>query len=84
MVNEIIRIVKNNILDNNLLKKGDKVVVAVSGGPDSMCLLDVLYRLKDELDIKIEVAHVNHGIRKESDDEKIYVENFCKNLYIEQ
>ena len=77
MVNEIIRIVKNNILDNNLLKKGDKVVVAVSGGPDSMCLLDVLYRLKDELDIKIEVAHVNHGIRKESDDEKIYVENYC-------
>lgn len=77
MVNEIIRIVKNNILDNNLLKKGDKVVVAVSGGPDSMCLLDVLYRLKDELDIKIEVAHVNHGIRKESDDEKIYVESYC-------
>ena len=77
MVNEIIRIVKNNILDNNLLNKGDKVVVAVSGGPDSMCLLDVLYRLKDELDIKIEVAHVNHGIRKESDDEKIYVENYC-------
>lgn len=77
MVNEIIRIVKNNILDNNLLNKGDKVVVAVSGGPDSMCLLDVLYRLKDELDIKIEVAHVNHGIRKESDGEKIYVENYC-------
>ena len=79
MVNDIINIVKNNILDNNLISRGDKIVVAVSGGPDSMCLLDVLYRLKNELEIEIEVAHVNHGIRKESDDEKIYVENYCKN-----
>lgn len=77
MVNNIINIVKNNIVENKLINKGDKVVVAVSGGPDSMCLLDVLYKIKDELDFNIIVAHVNHGIRKESDDEKIYVENYC-------
>ena len=78
MDNNIIKIVKKNIIDNNLIQKQDKVVVAVSGGPDSMCLLDSLYRLKDELEFSISVAHVNHGIRKESDDEKIYVEEFCK------
>lgn len=82
MVNNIINIVKNNIIENKLISKGDKVVVAVSGGPDSMCLLDVLYRIKDELEIEIVVAHVNHGIRIESEDEKVYVENFCKSREI--
>lgn len=77
MVENIINIVKNNIVSNNLIKKDDKVIVAVSGGPDSMCLLDSLYKLKDELQFEIIVAHVNHGIREESEQEKIYVENFC-------
>ena len=74
--------VKNNIIENELIKNGDKVVVAVSGGPDSMCLLDTLNKLKDELNFSICVAHVNHGIRKESDDEKVYVENYCKKYSI--
>ncbi len=82
MKDNILNIVKNNIISNNLLKHGDKVIVAVSGGPDSMCLLDSLYRLKDELKVKLVVAHVNHGIRKESDDEKIYVENYCNDRNI--
>ena len=78
MVNNIINIVKNNIVENSLVKKGYKIVVAVSGGPDSMCLIDTLYRLKDELEFSILVAHVNHGIRIESDLEKEYVEKYCK------
>ena len=78
MVETIINIVKENIINNNLIKENDKVIVAVSGGPDSMCLLDTLNRLKDELKFSLVVAHVNHGIRKESDDEKIYVEKYCK------
>ena len=77
MVNNILNIVKNNILDNGLIRSGDKVVVAVSGGPDSMCLIDSLYRLKDELGFDVIVAHVNHGIRKESDNEKEYVSDYC-------
>ena len=73
MVDNIISIVKNNIIDNKLINEGQKVVVAVSGGPDSMCLLDVLNKLSNDLKFSIIVAHVNHGIRKESDYEKIYV-----------
>ena len=74
--------VKNNIIENELIKNGDKIVVAVSGGPDSMCLLDTLNKLKEELNFSICVAHVNHGIRKESDDEKVYAENYCKKYSI--
>ncbi len=78
MVNNIINIVKNNIIENGLIKKNDKVVVAVSGGPDSMCLLDTLFKIKDEIGFNIIAAHVNHGIRIEAEEEKIYVENYCK------
>ncbi|HEV2756894.1 MAG TPA: tRNA lysidine(34) synthetase TilS [Actinomycetota bacterium] len=43
-------------------------VVGVSGGPDSLCLLDVLGRLAPSLGLKLEVAHVDHGLREGSDD----------------
>ena len=52
-----------------LIESGDKVLIAVSGGPDSMCLLDILNKLKEKLKIEIAVAHVNHGIRKEAGEE---------------
>lgn len=66
----------------NLINKGDKVVVGVSGGPDSICLLHVLYTLKQELGIEIFVAHINHMIREAADSETQYVQNFCKKLGI--
>ena len=49
----------------------DVVVAAISGGPDSMALLDLLKKLKLEKDIKIVVAHVNHNVRKESEQESV-------------
>lgn len=59
------------------IKYGDAVVVAVSGGPDSMALLHLVASLKKTIDIEVICAHVNHNVRKESDGEKIFVENFC-------
>ncbi len=67
----------------NLIENGDKIVIGVSGGPDSICLLNVLNNLKDKLNFKIYVAHINHMIRKEADEETQYVVDFCKNLGIE-
>jgi len=67
----------------NLIENGDKIVVGVSGGPDSICLLHVLYSLKGELGIEIYVAHINHMIREVADSETEYVKEFCKNLKIE-
>lgn len=67
----------------NLIEKNDKVVIGVSGGPDSICLLHLLYSIKKELEFEIVVAHINHQIRKVADSETEYVKNFCKNLGIE-
>lgn len=83
-VNHILEKIKENIIQNQLIENHDKLIVAVSGGPDSMCLLDALYRLKDEfcckekINYQLIVAHVNHMIRKEADAEQIYVETYCK------
>lgn len=68
----------------NLIDKDDIVVVAVSGGPDSMALLNSLYNLREPLKIKkIVVAHVNHMLREEAEAETKYVKEFCNNKNIE-
>ncbi|AHM57088.1 tRNA(Ile)-lysidine synthase TilS [Peptoclostridium acidaminophilum DSM 3953] len=59
----ILEKVKNTIEKHSMLKKGDKVIIALSGGPDSVCLMDVLSRLKDEYGIRLYAAHLNHQIR---------------------
>ena len=66
-----------------LIESGDKIIVAVSGGPDSMCLLDVLRKLKEKLKIEIVVAHVNHSIREEADSETLYIKEYCNKHDIE-
>lgn len=68
----------NTIKKYNMINVGDKVVVAVSGGPDSMALLNTLLNLKNEREFEIVVAHVNHMIRAVANDETEYVEQFCK------
>lgn len=63
-----------------LIENGNTIVIGVSGGPDSMALLSVLHKLKEEKQLKCEivVAHVNHGLRKEAEEETQYVETYCK------
>lgn len=75
---------KRNIITNNLIQKGDRIGVAVSGGADSVCLLYFLNKIKDCLEIKEIVAiHVNHSIRgKESDEDEEFVVSLCKKLNI--
>ena len=58
------------------IPSGSTLVVGVSGGPDSMCLLNLLLELKEEKRLNIVVAHINHGLRKESDEEYEYVKKF--------
>lgn len=53
---------------------GDLVIAAVSGGVDSLVLLDVLVQMKDELGIGLRVLHVDHGVRPESGDDAVWVE----------
>jgi len=60
------------------LKNESSVIVACSGGPDSMCLLSLVTKLKELQNIEVICIHINHKLRKESDDEKIFVENYCE------
>lgn len=77
------KLVQDYIKKNNLITENDKVLVAVSGGPDSICLLNILYNLKDTLKIELFVAHVNHLIRNEARSDAEFVEEFCKSKNIE-
>jgi len=67
--------VKELIKSRNLLSPGDRVVVGVSGGPDSMGLLYLLHQLSSELRLKLVVANLHHGFRKEADREVLLVRN---------
>ncbi len=60
------------------IQYGDSIIVGVSGGPDSMALLHLMSSIKKKLDIEVICAHVNHNVRKESSDEKKFVEQFCQ------
>ena len=72
----------NTIKKYNLIENKDKIVIGVSGGPDSICLLHILNEIKKEFNFEICVAHINHKIRKEADEETEYVKEFCKSLGI--
>ena len=64
---------------HHMIKEGERILVAVSGGADSMCLLLVLFQLCTTQKFEICVVHVEHGIRgKESEEDARFVENFCK------
>jgi tRNA(Ile)-lysidine synthase len=73
----MIKKVNQTIEKYNLLEKGERVVVALSGGPDSTALLTVLAPIAHELDLSLIVAHFNHGLRGVESDED---ENFSCDL----
>ena len=73
------RIMKTVLLYlKSLLKENDIIVLATSGGPDSMCLLHLMCELKNELNLKIIVAHVNHKLRCISNEEAAFVKKTCQ------
>lgn len=90
-------VVIETIKKYDLIKSGDKIIIGVSGGPDSICLLDNLNRIRrnnqlsqecrqtnpEPLGIKIVVAHVNHMIREESSQDEQYVREYCEKNGIE-
>jgi len=72
---------KKTVGKYKLLSPGDKVLVAVSGGPDSVCLLATLHALSGELGISLHIAHLDHMFRgRESADEALFVARFAEKL----
>lgn len=60
---ELVTRIRSTIARRGMLKGGETVLVAVSGGPDSLCLLEALYRLAPALDLALHVAHFDHRLR---------------------
>lgn len=76
--------VTNFIIDNKLISQGDTIIIGVSGGADSICLLFLLSEISDLIKYDIKVIHVEHGIRgKESLEDAEYVKKVCRDLKID-
>lgn len=71
--------VKQFIIDNNLIKKNERVMIALSGGSDSVCLFHILNKLKLSLSFELFAFHLNHNIRKEAKDDEMFVRKLCDN-----
>ena len=67
----------NTIQKFNLIQSGDKIVLGVSGGPDSISMLNILNEIKEDFKFEIYVAHINHMIREEAIEDEKYVQNYC-------
>ena len=72
----------NYMTDHNMVGEGSRVLAAVSGGADSMCLLEVLRELRDRAGLQIAVLHVHHGLRESADGDLLYVAKYCEDAGI--
>ncbi|MDF2474206.1 MAG: hypothetical protein K0R21_1988 [Anaerocolumna sp.] len=75
----MLKTVEKYIEDNNLISEGDRIVVGVSGGADSVCLFHVLLGLTNKYRLTLYVVHVNHGIRgTDALEDENFVRELCK------
>ena len=70
--------VKRTITEYDLIRQGDRVLCALSGGSDSVAMLHILIKLSCEMGFEVLAAHVNHGIRAEADKDEDFVKRFCR------
>ena len=76
MKQKILRTIK----EHDLLKEEMHIVLGLSGGPDSVCLFDVLHRLSEEMKWTLHAVHVNHMFRPgDAEKDQLYVETMCEN-----
>ena len=79
MKNKVIRFIR----ETHMLKPGDRVIVAVSGGADSICLLSILDQLRAVIPVSLRVIHVHHGLRGiEADRDEAWVQEVCGRMEI--
>ena len=74
--------IESLIESQKLIKRGERIAVAVSGGMDSMALLNQLYKLKDKFDFDLVAVTVDHCLRETSASDAFFVVNYCKELGI--
>lgn len=75
---DILNKFKDYINDESLVNNGDKILLGVSGGPDSLAMLDLFSRIEGEFDLQLFVFHLNHCFREEAAEEAQFVEHICE------
>ena len=73
MWNQVVEYVR----EQRMLDKGDRVIVGVSGGADSVCLLFLLKELQHLYDLELHVVHINHGLRGEEANAILFIHSGC-------
>ncbi len=79
---DIIERVLKTIENHELLKKGDSVLVALSGGPDSVALLHLLLNIQEKYNLKLAAIHLDHSIRAGSPKDRQFCHGLCKDLKV--
>lgn len=83
-MSNLIKNVQNFAFQNELWEKNSKIILGVSGGPDSVCLLDVFNKLAGKYDFKLHIVHVNYNLRgKDSEKDELFVKELGKKYDIE-
>ncbi|MBA2307114.1 tRNA lysidine(34) synthetase TilS, partial [Candidatus Dependentiae bacterium] len=67
---------------HKLIQSGSTVVVGLSGGPDSVCLLHLLYTLRDQYNLSLIAVHIDHQWRPTSGDDALFCKQFAESLSI--
>ena len=80
MIKKVKKKIRRTIDEHQLIEKDDVVILGLSGGPDSLCLFDVLLDLSKEIGFELHGAHINHMFRPgAADEDQMFVENLCTN-----
>ena len=66
----------------HMIDRGDRIVMGVSGGADSVALFLLMNALKQEYDLQLFVVHVNHGIREDAGEDETYVKRICESYQV--
>lgn len=75
--------VRETIEEHHMLETGDRVIAALSGGADSVCLLSILTRLRESLGIRLRAVHIHHGLRgDEADRDGRFAAQICRELSV--
>ena len=79
-MNNVTKQVAKTIKEHALIERGDVVLLGLSGGPDSLCLLHVLNGLKAEFGFELRALHLNHKVRSDADSDAEWLHNHCSQM----
>ncbi len=75
--------VKEYCKEHRIVKQDSRVVIGISGGPDSVCLLDILCRMKEEMNLSLYAVHIHHGLRgKNADLDERFTKQLCDSFKV--